>query len=94
MSRNELELEPFEPFRPPATLDDELTVYLIEEMNRIKRSLDLLLEAGIQIADTAPDAPRRGTIRYNIDPWDPLSDGLEGLVVYDGTSWVAVGTRA
>jgi len=29
-------------------------------------------------------------VRYAVSPWDPLSNGFSGLVVYNGNTWAAV----
>jgi hypothetical protein len=29
-------------------------------------------------------------VRYAVSPWNPLGNGTQGLVVYNGTTWVAV----
>jgi hypothetical protein len=29
-------------------------------------------------------------MRYAVSPWDALGNGYEGLIVYNGTNWVAV----
>ena len=64
--------------------------YIQDELQRIETSLRALNEAGIQVADQAPKNPLKGMVRYAISPWDPLGDGTTGLVVYNGTAWVAV----
>ena len=72
------------------TLEVNLNTYLPEELQRIENAVNALADAAIQATDVAPEKPRRGTVRYNVLPWDPLSDNSEGLVVYNGTTWVAV----
>lgn len=74
--------------RPVVT--ENITKYTIDELQRIERSLDSLVRAAIQVADQEPENPQKGMVRYNLSGWDALGDGSTGLVVYNGTSWVAV----
>jgi hypothetical protein len=71
-------------------LDADLQQFLTEEFQRLENVITDNAEAFIQTTDKVPEKPRRGTVRYNVLPWDPLSDTSEGLVVYNGTAWVAV----
>jgi hypothetical protein len=71
-------------------LEEGLGVYLQNELQRIERSIQQLTNASIQVAEKAPDSPIKGMVRYAISPWNPLSNGFSGLVVYNGTAWVAV----
>jgi hypothetical protein len=71
-------------------LEEGLGVYLQNELQRIERSIQQLTNASIQVAEKAPDNPIKGMVRYAISPWNPLSNGFSGLVVYNGTAWVAV----
>ena len=71
-------------------LEEGLGVYLQNELQRIERAIQQLTNASIQVAEKAPDTPIKGMVRYAISPWNPLSNGFSGLVVYNGTAWVAV----
>ena len=64
--------------------------YLEDELQKIEQSIQTLADASIQVADDAPDNPRKGMVRYAVTGWDPLGDGSTGLMVYNGTAWVAV----
>ena len=71
-------------------LEEGLGLYLQNELQRIERAIQQLTNASIQVAEKAPDSPIKGMVRYAISPWNPLSNGFSGLVVYNGTAWVAV----
>ena len=71
-------------------LEEGVRRYIQNELQRIEQSIATVADAAIQVADTPPDNPVKGMVRYNISPWDPLGDSSTGLVVYNGTSWVAV----
>ena len=71
-------------------LEEGVRRYIQDELQRIEQSISTLADAAIQVTDTPPDNPVKGMVRYNISPWDPLGDSSTGLVVYNGTSWVAV----
>jgi hypothetical protein len=73
---------------------DFLPNYLQEELREVEASIRSLSDASLQVADSEPASPRKGMVRYAISPWDPLSDGTQGLVVYNGTAWAAVGGSA
>ena len=60
------------------------------ELQNIERTISSVTEAAILSADAEPETKRQGMVRYAVTPWDPLSNGTSGLVVYDGTSWSAV----
>ena len=64
--------------------------YLQDELSGIERSTGTIAEASIQVTDVAPTSPRKGMVRYAISPWNPLSNGFSGLVVYSGSSWVSI----
>ena len=64
--------------------------FIQEELRRIEASIGSLVNSSVQVADAAPVSPVRGMIRFNVSPWNPLGNGSEGLVVYNGTAWVAV----
>lgn len=77
--------------RQSPTLNPELIGnYIQEELREIEASIRSLVDASIQVADRAPPNPRRGMVRYAVSPWNPLSNGTQGLVVYNGSAWVAV----
>ena len=71
-------------------LEEGVRRYIQSELQRIEQSISTVADAAIQVTDTPPDNPVKGMVRYNISPWDPLGDSSTGLVVYNGTSWVAV----
>ena len=71
-------------------LDASLQMYLQEELQRIEASINQLADAAIQVADDEPETKRKGMVRYAVSPWDPLGNSYEGLVVYNGTTWVQV----
>jgi len=64
--------------------------FIQEEHRRIEASIGSLVNSSVQVADAAPISPVKGMIRFNVSPWNPLGNGSEGLVVYNGTAWVAV----
>lgn len=74
---------------PVLNLED-VRRYIQDELQRIESFARQASEAAVQVADTAPNSPLRGMVRYAMSPWDPLGNGYSGLVVYNGTSWVAV----
>lgn len=69
---------------------DFLANYVQEELRELEASIRSLVDASVQTTDRAPDNPRRGMVRYAVSPWNPLNNGTQGLVVYNGTAWVAV----
>lgn len=69
---------------------DNLGPYIQEELREIEASLRSITEASLQVADREPEGVRKGMVRYAVSPWNPLGNGFSGLVVYNGTSWVAV----
>lgn len=71
-------------------LEDGVRRYITDELQRIENSIASLGEAAIQVADNAPQNPVKGMVRYAVSGWDPLGDGSTGLMVYNGTAWVAV----
>ena len=93
-SKVELEVEPFVLSDSPVSEDEGFGLWLLEELRRLQLTVDHLTEAAPQVADREPDSPRKGTIRWNVSPWDPLGDGTEGYVQYDGTAWIPLGTFA
>lgn len=64
--------------------------YLQEELQRIENAIRQLQVAAIVVADVEPENKVKGMVRYAVSPWNPLSNGFSGLVVYNGTAWVAV----
>jgi len=74
----------------PSLNADNLGPYLQDELRELESSIRTLAEASIQVSDRAPDGVRKGMVRYAVSPWDPLGNGYSGLVVYNGTAWVAV----
>jgi len=64
--------------------------FIQEELRRIEASIGSLAKSSVQVADAAPVSTVKGMIRFNVSPWNPLGNGSEGLVVYNGTAWVAV----
>jgi hypothetical protein len=70
--------------------EDGQRYYIQEELRRIEAALNKLNDAAIQVTDEPPANPLRGMVRFNASPWDPLGDSSEGLIVYNGTAWVAV----
>jgi hypothetical protein len=71
-------------------LEEGQRLYIQEELRRIEAALNKLNDASIQVTDEPPANPLRGMVRFNVSPWDPLGDSSEGLIVYNGTAWVAV----
>ena len=65
-------------------------LYIQEELRRIEAAINKLNDAAIQVADEPPANPLRGMVRFNKLPWNALGNNSEGLVVYNGTAWVAV----
>jgi hypothetical protein len=64
--------------------------YLQDELQRIENAIRQLKTASIVVADIEPENPIKGMVRYAVTPWNPLSNGFSGLVVYNGSAWVAV----
>jgi hypothetical protein len=75
---------------PESDYDKVLNTHILSELQQIQTALKSLAEASIQSTDQAPSKPKRGMVRYNVSPWDPLSNSSQGLVVYNGSAWVAV----
>lgn len=71
-------------------LEEGIRRYITEELQRVEQSISSLADASIQVADNAPENPVKGMVRYAVTGWDPLGDGSTGLMVYNGTAWVAV----
>tara|TARA_R100001443_G_C3349266_1_gene176438 strand:+ start:1377 stop:1655 length:279 start_codon:yes stop_codon:yes gene_type:complete len=71
-------------------LEESLKSFLEGEFQRLENILTAMSDAHIEATDQAPSNPRRGMVRFNVLPWNPLSNNSQGLVVYNGTAWVAV----
>jgi hypothetical protein len=71
-------------------LDVDLRKYIQDELQRLEASIRSMNTAGIEVLDEPPLNPVRGMVKYNITPWDALGNGSQGLIVYNGTAWVAV----
>lgn len=72
------------------TSENSVNRHLQDELQRLETTIKSMSDATIQVADAPPVKPKRGTVRFSVLPWDPLADGSEGLVVYNGTAWVDV----
>jgi len=83
-------VSPYARRQAPNLNPDFLPNYLQEELREIEASIRSLSDASVQVADRAPESPRKGMVRYAVSPWNPLNNGTQGLVVYNGTAWVAV----
>ena len=83
-------VSPYTRRQSPNLNPDFLPNYLQEELRELEASVRSLSDASVQVADRAPESPRKGMVRYAVSPWNPLSNGTQGLVVYNGTAWVAV----
>ena len=71
-------------------LEEGIRRYIQDELQRIETSLKTVTQASIQVLDNPPENPIKGMVRYAVSPWNPLGNGFSGLVVYNGTAWVAV----
>jgi len=71
-------------------LEDGVRRYIQDELQRIEQSISTVASASIQVADAAPENPVKGMVRYAVTGWDPLGDGSTGLMVFNGSAWVAV----
>jgi hypothetical protein len=71
-------------------MDDGIRRYFQDELARIETAIRSLTIAATQVADDEPDNPIKGMVRYAVSPWNPLGNGYEGLVVFNGSSWVQV----
>lgn len=69
---------------------DQLPDYLSEELQRLENAIRDITDASVQAVDNPPVEPRKGMVRFNILPWNPLGNFAQQLVVYNGYSWVAV----
>ena len=73
--------------RQVPALKESLNTFLQGELQEIEKSTKSLADAVPQVADAAPVNPRKGMVRYAINPWEPLGSGQEGPVVYNGAAW-------
>jgi hypothetical protein len=64
--------------------------YLQDELQRIENAVRQLKTASIVVSENEPENPIKGMVRFAVSPWNPLSNGFSGLVVYNGSAWVAV----
>jgi hypothetical protein len=71
-------------------IDEGIRRYFQDELARIETAIRSLTIAATQVADDEPDNPIKGMVRYAVSPWNPLGNGYEGLVVFNGSSWVQV----
>ena len=71
-------------------LEEGVRRYFQDELQRIEIAINTLAQAAIQVAENPPTNPIKGMVRYAVSPWNPLGNGFTGLVVYNGTTWVAV----
>jgi hypothetical protein len=76
--------------RPVPSLEASLILYLAQELQAIENAVKSVIEGTIQVADNPPDKPKKGMVRYAVTPWNPLGNNYQGLVVYNGSSWVQV----
>jgi hypothetical protein len=71
-------------------IDEGIRRYFQDEFQRIETAIRSLAIAAPQVTDNPPENPIKGMVRYAVSPWNPLGNGTSGLVVYNGTAWVAV----
>jgi hypothetical protein len=71
-------------------LEASLKSFLEGEFQRLENILVAMADAHIEATDQAPTNPRKGMVRYNVLPWNALGNNSSGLVVYNGSAWVAV----
>jgi hypothetical protein len=74
----------------PTLRVDDVGRFLQEELRELEASIQSLSDASVQVTDREPEGLRKGMVRYAVSPWNPLGNGTQGLVVYNGTTWVAV----
>ena len=74
----------------PTLRNDVVGRFLQEELRELEASIQSLADASVQVTDREPEGLRKGMVRYAVSPWNPLGNGTQGLVVYNGTAWVAV----
>jgi len=71
-------------------LEESIQTFIQGELQGIEASIRSLTDGSVQTTDQAPAKPKRGMVRFSTLPWNPLSNNAEGLVVYNGSAWVAV----
>ena len=72
-------------------IEEGVRRYLIDELQRIEQSIGTLASASVTVAETPPNNPVKGMVRFATTGWEPLGDGTTNfLVVYNGSAWVAV----
>jgi hypothetical protein len=71
-------------------IEEGIQRYFQDELQRIETAINTLAQASVQVAEDAPVNPIKGMVRYAVSPWNPLGNGFSGLVVYNGSAWVAV----
>lgn len=69
---------------------EALRLYVAQELQELENTIRSVIEGSVQVLDNPPDNPKKGMVRYAVSPWDPLGNGTEGLMVYNGTAWVQV----
>ena len=75
--------------RQPVPQNPEgMAVYLSGQLQEIENSMKTVGEGSLQVVDSPPARPLKGMLRYAVSPWDPLSNGFQGLVVYSGNAWL------
>lgn len=74
----------------PTLRNDDVGRFLQEELRELEAAIQSLADASVQVTDREPEGLRKGMVRYAVSPWNPLNNGTQGLVVYNGTAWVAV----
>lgn len=74
----------------PPIIEEGIIKYLQDELQRLETAIKTIGAGSIEVLDEPPINPLIGAVKYNISPWDPLGNGSEGLVVWNGSAWVAV----
>tara|TARA_B110000977_G_scaffold198594_1_gene283784 strand:+ start:2416 stop:2697 length:282 start_codon:yes stop_codon:yes gene_type:complete len=74
----------------PLLKTEDIGRFLQEELRELEASIQSLTDASVQVTDREPVGLRKGMVRYAVSPWNPLNNSFSGLVVYNGTAWVAV----
>ena len=74
----------------PSLETEFVAAYVQQELQELEKSITSLADASVQVTDREPEKPRKGMIRFAVSPWNPLSNGFSGLVVYTGSSWANV----
>lgn len=75
------------------TSGDEAHRFMPQELLKIDTFCKTATELTITVADSAVVNPKRGMVRYAVDPWFPVSSvttGDTGLVVFTGSAWALV----